>query len=356
MVNQWKSYLENELEAQGLKWLGVTGLDVKDTYVFYEEWLNAGFGAGMEYLKKHMAVRREPARLLEGAQRALVFGLPYYQGDKLPIGHPTVAQYARFRDYHRLFKERLDLVARKLGLQAHEYRVLVDSAPLFERALATKTARGFLGKNTCYIHPEWGSFLLLGEILITRDLPIEVRLPVDPNQHLAEGGCGICDRCQVNCPTGALDEDYQIDARKCLSYWTIENRGPIPVEYWKWMSLYWFGCDICQLSCPYNRKQPLPRLSENIRVNTIPKLHDIVSMDQKQYEAWFGGTPMTRPGRQGLRRNAFIAMVVTKDPLLPSAIEALHRDGGAPLDETLRQWESEWKGFSSSPLEFMLHL
>lgn len=351
MVNEWKKYLEEGLEPLGLKWLGVTGLEVKETYAFYETWLNSGYGAGMEYLKNHLPVRKEPARLLEGARRALVFGLPYYQGDKLPIESPSVAQYARFRDYHRLFKERLIQVAQDLGLESSEYRVLVDSAPLFERALAAETARGFLGKNTCYIHPEWGSFLLLGEILTTRDLPIEKRRAVDPKQHLPEGGCGICDRCQVNCPTGALNEAYQIDARKCLSYWTIENRGTIPLEYWKWMGLYWFGCDICQLACPYNRKQPIPRLSASIAVKEIPELWEVVAMDQKQYETWFGGTPMTRPGRQGLRRNAFIAMAVTKDPRLPEAIEALRRDGGHPLEETLEQW----KGFSSSAAEFMLH-
>src|SRR5690606_6307703 len=143
-------------------------------------------------------------------------------------------------------------------------RVMVDTAPVLERALAAKTARGFIGKNTCYIHPLLGSFLMLGVVLTDIPLPSDERVPVDPARHLPSGGCGACRECQVHCPTGALDADYRIDAKKCLAYWTIEHRGVIPERFWPWIGTYYFGCDICQITCPYNMKDRHAKLAADI--------------------------------------------------------------------------------------------
>ena len=336
---------------QGLRFLGVAPTSVEKEHERFVEWLRSGWHAEMFFLERNSNLLKDPNSLLPGVKAALVFALPYSQGDKFfdESPYPQVAQYARFRDYHRIFKKSLTDIVEQLGLKEGEYRVAVDSAPLLERAIANQTARGFIGKNTCFIHPTFGSFLLLGEILVTCDFPHDDKVAVDPTKHLPEGGCGICNRCQVKCPTGALDDAYRLDARKCLSYWTIEHRGVVPLEYWRWFKEYWFGCDICQLVCPYNKKEENTNLSSRFLVREIPSLLDVVKMDQAGYEKWFGGTPMTRAGRQGLRRNALIAMVATGDAKLNEAIDAVKLSGGSPLEETLAQIPSFLRGFQADP-------
>jgi epoxyqueuosine reductase len=194
-----------------------------------------------------------------------------------------------------------------------------------ERAVAANTRLGFIGKNTCFIHPKQGSFFLLGEIISTHDFtessPQEIR-PSNNARDKESGGCGTCKRCQVHCPTGALDEDYRIDARKCLSWWTIENRGPIPKEYWPWIGRYVYGCDICQLVCPYNRGLKVKESTASlVKIKTEIDLFEMATLTQESYERLFGGTPTTRAKREGLVRNALIAMYVTKDPRLPQALD-----------------------------------
>ena len=132
-------------------------------------------------------------------------------------------------------------------------KIAVDSVPIFERAIAAKTEFGFIGKNTCYIHPKKGSFFLLGEIILDEVIKQDSKLAVETTKRTDLGGCGSCKRCQVHCPTGALDKEYELDANLCLSYWSIESRGIIPEKFWPWFSKFYFGCDICQLVCPYNR-------------------------------------------------------------------------------------------------------
>lgn len=326
--------IQEALGAQELLFLGVVPLDVEEDYRRYQAWLAEGRQAGMHFLENYPELRRDPRGLLPGSQSAIVFALPYALGEK--PGGPQVAQYARFRDYHRVLWERGENVARDLwGTNYSLYaRVTVDSAPLLERALAASSARGFIGKNTCYIHPDLGSFLLLGEILTTE--PIERDVRVSPREFAAksrEGGCGPCKICQVACPTGALDKDYQIDARKCLSYWTIEHRGAIPVEYWPHLAEYFFGCDICQTTCPYNVKGPR-RLPASLALTEIPTLHAIATMGEAEYKTYFSGTSLTRAKRSGLRRNALIAMFVTEDPRLASALGAADTDEEEPVAET----------------------
>lgn len=332
------SEIAKRAKEKGLLYLGASALNVDEDFVRFERWLETGWHAGMGFMEKHLPLRREPEKLLPGAKRALVFALPYYQGDTFALSSgPMVAQYARFEDYHKVFRRDLSGIAESLGLAGTEFRVVIDSAPLLERAIAAQTERGFIGKNTCYIHPEWGSFLLLGEVLTTRDVHLPPRVEINPSQHLPQGGCGKCDRCQVKCPTGALDEAYRLDARKCLSYWTIEHRGTVPTEYWKWFEWYWFGCDICQLVCPYNRKTEPAGLPERIKTRKLPPLHEVVSMDQKSYEKWFGGTPLTRAGKDGLRRNALIAMVATQDERLSRTLEGLTGESAPVLRDTVAQ-------------------
>jgi epoxyqueuosine reductase len=220
-----------------------------------------------------------------------------------------------------------------------QFRVVVDSAPILERALAARTSKGFLGKNTCYIHPRFGSSLLLGELITDVQLEPDAGAQVSPLVRTPEGGCGTCRRCQVHCPTGALSLDYQIDAEKCLSYWTIENRGPIPVEYWRYLEKFWYGCDICQNVCPYNRPKTGTDFAtlESRGLQNLD-LAEVAKMNQDFYEKTFGGSPMTRAKSDGLRRNALIAMVVTNHARLAEVLCLLAETEPAGLmRETMNQ-------------------
>lgn len=345
------------VEVRGLVYLGIAGLTAEPDFPRFKSWLGRGDHAGMDYLERNLHLREDPAQLLAGARTAIIVGLDYFLGDRLPRGEagdpPRIAQYARLRDYHRImWKAGGEILADywRLSGRQGEGRVVVDSAPILERALAARAGGGFIGKNTCLIDPERGSFLLLGEILITDALADEeaAPAPVDPEKRSAAGGCGPCKRCQVHCPTGALDEAYRLDANKCLAYWTIEHRGPIPEAFWPPMRLYFFGCDICQLVCPYNRGAT-PTVPEDVlRIHGVPDLFAVATMDQAAYERMFGGTPLTRAKREGLVRNALIAMTVTKDARLDEAVAHCGADPAAPVvTETLNQ-VAAWRARQSS--------
>jgi epoxyqueuosine reductase len=321
--------------AAGLRLFGMVSLD-PDGGAFgrFQRWLADGRHAGMSYLKAHLELREDPRRLLAGARAALVVGLPYSLGDRLPRRGetPRIAQYARLADYHKILWRKGDGILAELHARfgpGAVGRVVTDSAPLLERSLAAKSGGGFIGKNTCFIDPEAGSFFLLGELLTTLPLPTAEAEPIDPAKRSVRGGCGPCRRCQVHCPTGALNQDYTLDANQCLAYWTIEHRGTIPERFWPWLELYVFGCDICQLVCPYNRKANPSAGRDLARLKETPPLFAIATMTQEDYERMFAGTPMTRAKRGGLMRNALIAMTVTKDPRLEEALRlAAERGAG----------------------------
>ena len=336
------------VEAESLLCLGVVSLENSTEYAQafqrYTAWIGEKRHAEMAWLEAHAKARRDPHTILVGARTAVIFALPYAEEGARTERGPQVAQYARFADYHKILKkkgERIVLGLKGLSLPlAADFRVIVDTAPVLERALAASTLRGFIGKNTCYIHPERGSFLLLGEILTSLPLTPDTKVPVDENRRTADGGCGSCDLCQVSCPTGALSDDYKIDAKKCLSYWTIEHRGPIPERFWPWLGSYYYGCDLCQLACPYNWRATGNRLPSQIPKRIYPSLYEVAIMSQSAYENYFGGTALTRAKRNGLRRNALIAMTVTRDFLLAKALEIVKEDCPSPLAETLIQIEN----------------
>ncbi|SME89248.1 tRNA epoxyqueuosine(34) reductase QueG [Pseudobacteriovorax antillogorgiicola] len=342
-----RNYFSELFAEQGLLLIGHVPLVGDDRHFSrFEQWLSRGHHAGMSFMENHRAIRRDPRLLQEGLQSSLVFGLNYYQGDRLHSSNTRVAQYARFQDYHKLLRKKAQKLLGQLSesIPQLEGRVTIDSAPLLERALASRSQSGFIGKNTCFILPREGSFYLLGELHLNQQLfPFDKPAVVDPQQRSEEGGCGTCKRCQVNCPTGALDEDYTLDAKLCLSYWTIEHRGLVPTKFWPWFAKYWYGCDICQLACPYNRKASI-----NIQLPLKSQLADldlfqVATMDQGFYEATFGGSPMTRAKRVGLQRNALIALFVTQDERLDSAIGMIERDNeqNGVLRDTIKQIRAE---------------
>ncbi|MFM8313246.1 MAG: tRNA epoxyqueuosine(34) reductase QueG [Deltaproteobacteria bacterium] len=338
-----RNQLNRLIQEEGLIPLGVVPLFYSQSYSRFRQWRAEGKHAGLKYLEKYDEIRESPEKLLPGAQAAVVVALPYAQEDVWPLKEgevSRVAQYARFKDYHQILKKLgAQLVAefkKDSLLRSHQFRVLVDTAPVLERALAAQTRESFIGKNTCLIHPTHGSLLLLGEILTT--------FPFEQDEEEIKQTCGSCTLCQVECPTGALNEDYVLDSNRCLAYWTIEHRGPIPREFWPWLSKYYFGCDICQLVCPYNLEASKNKLPPKMVPQGFPSLYEVATMDQKQYEKYFGGTPMTRAKRNGLRRNALIALFVTEDSQLDLALDQVSRDGGYPLEETVEEIRSA-RGF-----------
>lgn len=332
------------VEARGLAFFGVAGLGPEGDFARFSAWLDEGRHAGMTYLKENQGLRADPRGLLQGAQTCVVVGLNYFQGDvhsSRGDAVPRIAQYARLKDYHKVLwrrgEEILAALHERFDPQAVG-RVVVDSAPILERALAARGGEGFIGKNTCFIDPDRGSYYLLAEILTSLALPVGGVEPVDPTQRGERGGCGSCKRCQVHCPTGALDQDYRLDANRCLAYWTIENRGEIPEAYWPWLRHYVYGCDICQLVCPYNRKAEPLRDTDLVRLGATPDLFEVATMDQATYERIFGGTPATRAKREGLMRNALIAMTVTNDSRLLNALAHVAANETAPvLKRTVEQ-------------------
>lgn len=336
--------VERLVAGEGLVLLGLVPLGPLDEdYARFTAWIREARHAGMDWLARYGDVRRDPAQLLAGARAAIVVAMPYALDPPEPLepgetapppGPPRVAQYARLDDYHKILRRKGERVGRALHGEAGAFRVVVDTAPLLERALAARGARGFIGKNTCFIHPDRGSFLLLAEILTSLPLSVDSRATADP---ASRQGCGGCTLCQTHCPTGALSVDYRLDASRCLAYWTIEHRGPIPERFWPWLAKYWFGCDICQTVCPFNWRATGNEAPAGVRRREMPPLFDVATMSQDDYERWFGGTPMTRAKREGLRRNALIAMTVTGDARLDEALARTESEPVPPLDETLRQ-------------------
>lgn len=338
---------------EGVLLLGTASLTPGKDITYYNNWIKSGNHGDMSYLESSLEARSDPNLVLPDAQSLIVFALPYNLNDEDGPWHgskrPRIAKYARLRDYHKDLRRVGERILAKLLeiYPGHQGRALVDSAPLLERSLARQSGSGFIGKNTCFIHPEQGSFLLLFEVITTIALPTPAPSdPVrEPNRSAQSGGCGSCRRCQVHCPTNALSKDYTLDARRCLSYWTIEHRGCIPLEFWPWLKFFVFGCDICQLVCPYNRPKyneneatPSP-LALSMRQPQLAELDyfDVAMMNQSFYEQAFGGTPLTRAKRDGLRRNASIALVVSNDPRTPAILAHLAADPNPVLQATAVQ-------------------
>lgn len=331
--------LKKELGEQGLVLLGSVSPTNTTSYQNYLSWIQEGLHGNLTYLENNKACRESAESALEGVKTVISFGFDYTPKDSYPLSPKEtarVASYARMTDYHVVLREKAE-EAFKIWLSAHQlkdsYRVCVDTVPLLERAYAEKTGMGFIGKNTCFIHFERGSFLLLGEILSSLAFPLQ--------EKVHEPSCGSCTLCQVECPTGALKKDYQIDSSRCLSYWTIEQRGPIPLEFWPGVGKYWFGCDICQLVCPFNQTAQETPSSQIQKLSIqLPSLFEVATMNEVDYVRWFKKTALSRAKRNGLRRNALIAMTVNKDPLLFKAIQMAKKDSTYPISETLDQIEA----------------
>lgn len=269
----------------------------------FRRWLARGDQAGMQYLERRVEVRMDPASLLPGASSAICVALQYWPlaGEPEPEGDlwPRVARYARGLDYHELMLARLQGLAGRVraAFPGCTTRPYVDTGPILERDLAARAGLGAIGKNTMLLHPDAGSWFLLGELLLTLDLAPDV-----PIADL----CGSCTRCLEACPTGALREPYRLDSNLCISYWTIEHRGDFPAGAGELLGDWVFGCDICQEACPWNA-DPVggdhPELGVPSQRRNLGLL-DLASLDRERYTELLRGSPLKRPKLEGLQRNA----------------------------------------------------
>jgi len=282
-----------EAEQQAFVRVGIARAGVPERFERFRGWIAAGHHAGMKYLERSRETRADPARLLAGARSIVCLAARHRDRPLIASDGATIARYAFGPDYHGTLRQRATRVARAAAARLGDfrYRVCVDSTPLAERSFAAAAGVGWIGKNGCLIDSEHGSFLLLAEILTDLDLP-----PDDPVSER----CGSCTRCLEACPTDAFLEPGLLDAQRCLAYWTIEHRGPIPDGVKEKVGRNVFGCDLCQDVCPWNGPVPVTAGAPD----EAPTRRQWLEMGPGQWRRRYGATALNRAGRRGLQRNA----------------------------------------------------
>ncbi len=300
--------IKDRAREVGFDLCGIARADDYPELSFLPEWLGRGYAATMEWMHRSAAKRADVRHVVSGA-RSVIVTATLYNTDR-PYSSamaPDVARISRYAwgdDYHDVLKRRLeDLVAwmRTASPDPFDARSYVDTGPVQERVYAQYAGLGWIGKNTCLINSELGSWLFLGEIISTLDL--------EPDTQGLEQ-CGSCTRCLEACPTGALVEPGVLDSARCLSYLTIEHRGDIPAEYREAIGTHLYGCDICQEVCPYNQPAPTTQDApwQPRHGLDLPRLVDLARRSDDELRVLVKGTPMTRAKVAGLRRNLEIAI------------------------------------------------
>jgi len=293
----------------GFQTLGVCQAVAPPHIDAYSHWIAKGYHGQMDYLARHIALKEDPSSLLPGAQSVIVCSLNYFQPTQQIDGQPRIARYAIGRDYHKVLRKKLKKLSAYIE-NAHpnaQCRPCVDSAPIMERDFAQQAGLGFFGKNTMIIDPRRGSWFFLGLLITT--------VAFEPDQPF-EGGCGSCTKCIDACPTGAIvfeDDRWQLDARKCISYLTIEHKGEIEPDIARHMGDWTFGCDVCQEVCPFNEPreaQPLRAqpTSEHDFLNARewPSTERVANLKMEEWDRLTSGSAIRRAGLDGIRRNAEI--------------------------------------------------
>lgn len=299
----------------------------------YHEWLDAEQAAALGYMIESRSLRAHPERLMPGAQTILSLAVSYYSGDfdSVPPGHGRIARYAWGRDYHQVIPPRLwQLVGEIQHLVGRPVRArcFTDAVPLLERAVAAQAGVGRIGWNSCLITDEWGSWVFLCDILL--DVALE---PDEPDWRV----CFRTRDCLGGCPTGAIPRPFVVDARRCISYHTIENRGMIPRELRPLLGDWLFGCDVCQEVCPHNHQVPLTSWREFHPESGVGKtlaVRDLLTLESDElFRQRFRHTALWRARRRGLVRNATVVAANTGyDEVLP----ALYRLIDSDPDEIIR--------------------
>lgn len=298
----------------GFDQVSITDIDLSQHEAQLQRWLDAGYHGEMEYMAAHGMKRARPAELVPGTQRVISVRMNYlppdasFAKDLKNKQTAYISRYALGRDYHKLMRNRLKQLGKKLEqeLEQHQitlgFRPFVDSAPVLERQLAEKAGLGWTGKHTLILNQEAGSWFFLGELFVDLPLPI--------NEETVENKCGSCVACITSCPTGAIVEPYVVDARRCISYLTIEKQGAIPEEFRSLLGNRIYGCDDCQLVCPWNRYGQLTA-EDDFHIRKQLKSQDLLTLfawDEETFLKNTEGSAIRRIGIERWRRNIAVAL------------------------------------------------
>jgi len=321
MVTDLENRLKERAHGLGFDLVGIAPASPADGFEQLRAWLERGFAGAMDYMHRHGEARRHPASILPEVRSVVMTAMNYQppptEGLAL-VG--KVARYARGTDYHDVLRQRLkQLLAWVQGERPGcRGRAVVDTAPLLERDYARRAGLGWFGKNTMLLNRRLGSYFFLGAVLLDIELQADA-----PHQS---SHCGTCTACLDACPTAAFVGPGVLDARRCISYLTIELRGSVPAELRSGVGDWLFGCDVCQEVCPWNRKAPLatePALLPRAELESLDPL-EVLQLSEEAFQERFRGTALTRPRRSGLRRNAALVLGNTADGSVLPALEGMH--------------------------------
>jgi epoxyqueuosine reductase len=334
-IKLWSSEL-------GFSSMGITDIDLSQDQRYLEKWLEKGYHGEMKYMERHGKKRSRPAELVQGTKRIISLSMNYlpenYNGLELleEDKKAFVSGYARGRDYHKIMRSRLKKLVSKIKVHSsHENRVFVDSAPVLEKALAQKAGLGWIGKNTLLLNKNAGSYFFLGEIYTDLELPIDEPKIVN---H-----CGSCTSCMDVCPTKAFEGPNQLDARKCISYLTIEYKGSIKEELRPMMGNRIFGCDDCQIFCPWNK---FLKITDEADFKPRHNLDDIdlsnlFMWSEEEFLEKTQGSPIRRAGYESWLRNIAIALGNAESSV--EVLRALHskKDHSSEIVQEHVNWAIE---------------
>ena len=340
-----KQAIFQEAHRLGFILAGVTTPDPPPHFSAFENWLAKGHHGDMDYLASERSRQRraDPKQILPECKSILVLGTPYSRPPAFPIfdengesdaerrgGQSRIASYALGNDYHEVLPPRLESLIRFIeGQVGHSVanRYYTDTGPLLERDLAQRAGLGWIGKNTCLIHPQKGSYFLLAEILLGLEL--------EPDSPFVTDHCGTCTRCIEACPTDCILPNRTLDARRCISYLTIENKGDIPEELRPLMQDWIFGCDICQQVCPWNRfAAPEGDASFQPRSGSADsELISLLTLTPESFNQRFKRSPVQRAKRRGLLRNVAVALGNVGEENAVPALEQAEKDSESLVRE-----------------------
>jgi epoxyqueuosine reductase len=334
-----KNRIEQRAGELGFDLCRVTSAEPPDSAEHFARWLEDGQHGEMAYLARNAPKRLQPRRVLEGARSVICLAASYHDEDhepQQPRMTGEVARYARYDDYHEILGTRLKQLAEyvdQLGGAGTRSLYYVDTGPMLERDLAQRAGLGFIGKHTNLISRQLGNWFFLAEILTTAELE-----PDEP----AKNRCGSCTRCLGACPTQAITAPFQLDARRCISYLTIELKGGIPEELRPAIGNRIFGCDDCLAVCPWNRfaRQATLMKPHARRDLSAPDLIELLGLDDAAFKSRFSGTPLWRAKRRGLRRNACVALGNVADASALPALQCAALDPDPMIAEHAR-WAME---------------
>lgn len=265
---------------------------IEDEIDRLKEWIGNGYHAEMQYMARNIELRANPCELLPDAQSMIMVLMNYYPHEWQPDNLPRIAAYAYGNDYHHIVKSKLTQIAEEINkIAPHKYTVFCDSAPVMERAWAVRAGLGWIGRNGMLVNPKLGTFTFIGTLITTLDL--------EPSRPM-KNRCGTCQKCIEACPTGAILGNKTIDARLCLSYQTIEKRGDIDNELIDFAGNTLYGCDRCQLACPWNRFAKPHNHPELMQIDGIFNL-DWASMTRSEFNNRLKFSPMQRAGLKKIK-------------------------------------------------------